>query len=137
MNKRLWIYILVLTFMIPMSAEAQRWKLRRYEAGIGTGTVHTFMDIGSPYYGFRSLQLRDSRVNVNTHLGFKILEDLTVKLELYYLMIGGIDPETRERQLHFTSHNLEHIVRLDYNLVGGGRTFGSASIYNRRGMVNE
>lgn len=137
MNKRFWIYILILAFVIPMSAEAQRWKLRRYEAGFGTGTVHTFMDIGSPQYGFTSFQLRDSRVNLNSHLGFKILEDLTVKLDMNYLMIGGIDPETRERQLSFTSHTFEHLVRLDYNLIGGGRAFGSATIYNRRGMVNQ
>ncbi len=136
MNKNTWIYILVLSFLVPMSAEAQRWKLRRYEAGLGTGTVHTFMDIGSPNYDFRSFQVRDSRVNVNSHIGFKILEDLTVKLDLNYLIIGGIDPEIRDRSLSFTSHNFEHLVRLDYNVVGGGRTFSSSSIYNRRGMVN-
>jgi len=137
MNKRIWIYILLLAFLVPAKTEAQRWKLRRYEAGIGGGTVHTFMDIGSPNDAIRSFQLIDSRFNVSSHAGFKLLSSLTVRLDLNYLMIGGIDPETRDRSLSFTTNAFEHTLRVDYNLLSSGvRGFGSTALFNRRGMVN-
>ncbi len=136
MNRRIWIYILLFLFVIPGKVEAQRWKLLRYEAAIGTGTTHPFMDIGSQNYSIKSLRLADTRINVFSHIGFRILEDLTVKLDLNYLMLGGSDPASRPRNLMFTSQCFEPLLRLDYNLFGGGRTFGSSAMFNRRGMVN-
>ncbi len=137
MNRRIWIYILLLAMLVPTTAEAQRWKLRRYEAGIGGGTVHTFMDIGSPNDALRSFQLIDSRFNAGVHAGFKLLSSLTIRLDLNYLMIGGLDPEIRDRSLSFTSNCFEPLVRFDYNLFGSGaRSFGSNALFNRRGMIN-
>ncbi|MEX0981216.1 MAG: hypothetical protein WD578_07275 [Bacteroidales bacterium] len=133
MNRHFLIYILLGALLIPSTAEAQRWKLRRYEAGIGIGTVTSFTDIGSPDFGLTTFF--DTRFNACSHLGFLILEDLSVKLDLNYLMIGASDPETRDRALSFTSHGFEHAVRVDYTFLGGGRTFSSAT-FNRRGMVN-
>jgi hypothetical protein len=136
MNKPVWIYILLLVLLVPANVEAQRWKLKRYEAGIGLGTVTSFMDIGSPDFGITSFRPYDTRLNVSSHAGFLLFEELTVKLDLNYLMIGAMDPVTRERSLRFTSHALEHGVRFDYTFLGGGRAFGSTALFNRRGMVN-
>ncbi|MEX0987305.1 MAG: hypothetical protein WD052_07485 [Bacteroidales bacterium] len=136
MNRRIWIYLLLLALIVPVKVEAQRWRLKRYEAGIGLGTVHTFMDIGSEFDGIRSFQFTDSRVNLSTHAGYKILEDLTVKLDLNYLMIGGSDSESRDRSLSFTAHCFEPLARVDYNFLGAGRAFSSNAVFNRRGMVN-
>ena len=128
--------MLLLVLLVPANVEAQRWKLKRYEAAIGVGTVTTFMDIGSPDFGITSFRPYDTRFNVSSHAGYKILEDLTVKVDLNYLMIGAIDPEIRDRSLRFTSHAFEHGARLDYTFLGGGRAFGSTALFNRRGMVN-
>ncbi len=135
MNRHFWIYILLGALLIPSTVEAQRWKLRRYEAGIGLGTVTSFTDIGSPDFGFTSFNPIDTRFNISTHAGYLILEDLSVKLELNYLMIGASDPEIRDRSLGFTTHGFEHAVRAEYTFLGGGRTFSTAT-FNRRGMVN-
>lgn len=137
MKIRFWLITSVLLLLVSFEADAQRWKLARYEAGVGLGTVHTFMDIGAPEYLIRSFQFIDSRVNVSSHVGFRLLEDLTVKLDLNYLMIGGVDPERRPRSLQFTSNCFEHVIRFDYTFIGGGRTFGSTALYNRKGMVND
>ena len=136
MNRRIWIYILLLAFMVPCKTEAQRWKLKRYEAGVGLGTVTTFMDIGSPEFGISSFRPYDTRFNISSHAGYMLMQDLSVKVDLNYLMIGAVDPEIRDRSLRFTSHGFEHGVRLDYTFLGGGRAFGSTALFNRRGMVN-
>lgn len=136
MNKPVWIYMLLLVLLVPANVEAQRWKLKRYEAGIGIGTVTTFMDIGSPNYGITSFRPYDTRFNISSNVGFMLMEELSVKVDLNYLMIGAIDPEIRDRSLRFTSHALEHGVRLNYTVLGGGRAFGSTALFNRRGMVN-
>ncbi len=136
MNKRIWIYICLAALLVPCKTEAQRWKLRRYEAGIGLGTVTTFMDIGSPDFGISSFRPNDTRFNVSSHIGYNLFQDLAVKLDLNYLMLGAMDPEIRDRSLRFTTHAFEHGVRFDYTFVGGGRTFGSTALFNRRGMVN-
>ena len=136
MNRQILLYILFFLLIIPGKVEAQRWKLVRYEASVGVGTTHPFMDIGSQNYSIRSFRLADTRANVFTHVGFKVLEDLTLKLDLNYLMLGGSDQASRPRELMFTSNCFEHLLRVDYNLVGGGRTFGSTAIFNRKGMIN-
>lgn len=135
MNRKLWIYILLGALLIPSTVDAQRWKLRRYEAGIGLGSVTSFMDIGSPNFGISSFSPFDTRFNISSHAGYLIMEDMSVKLEMNYLMIGAKDPETRDRSLRFTTHGFEHAVRVDYTFLGGGRTFSTAA-FNRRGMVN-
>jgi hypothetical protein len=94
------------------------------------------MDIGSLNYGFRAIKLSDTRFSFPAHIGFKVIEDLTVKLDLNYLMIGGADSPDRGRTLKFTTHGIEPILRVDYNIVGGEKPLGSSIIFNRRGMVN-
>lgn len=138
MNRIFWISLVLLLLLIPGKVEGQRWRLLRYEAGIGTGTVHPFMDIGSYKPGLSSFQITDSRPNINTHIAYVLLEDLNVKLDLNYLMIGATDSDTPERDRGFTflSNAFEHTVRLDFNILGGGRAFGMQGMYNRRGMIN-
>jgi hypothetical protein len=136
MNKPVWIYMLLLVLLVPAKVEAQRWKLKRYEAGIGAGTVTTFMDIGSPDFGVTSFRPYDTRFNVSSHAGYMLAQELTVKVDLNYLMLGAMDPEIRDRSLSFTAHAFEHGARLDYTFLGGGRAFGSTAMFNRRGMVN-
>lgn len=136
MNRRIWVYIFLLAIILPANLNAQRWKLKRYEAAIGIGSVHTFMDIGSQNYSIRSFQFQDSRMNISSHIGYKLMQDLTVKLDLNYLIIGGVDDPDRGRELRFTSHCFEPALRAEYNLVGGGRAFSYSTLFNRRGMVN-
>jgi hypothetical protein len=137
MDRRTAFYILLILIIIPVNLEAQRWKLQRYDVAIGIGSTHPFMDIGSQNDGLRSLQVSDTRICIPTHIGFKILEDLSVKLDLNYLMFGGADaPGRREALLKYTSNTFEHNIRAEYNLVNGSKSGGSAVAFNRRGMVN-
>jgi hypothetical protein len=95
------------------------------------------MDIGSEKDAFKSLQFTDTRVSVSPHIGFKIREELTVKLDLNYLMIGGADSETRERSLRYTSHCFEPILRVDYTIFNSERGIGKSALFRKRGMIND
>lgn len=136
MKKNLWIYITLFALLIPFASNAQSWKLIRYEAGIGIGTTHTFMDIGSENFGITSFRLAGTRPNAFFDASFKILEDLAVQLDLGYIQLSGKDPDSRGRGLSFVTNSFEPVVRLEYNIIGGGRAFGTSAVYNRRGMVN-
>lgn len=136
MNRRFCVYFILLILIIPAKVEGQRWRLQRYEAGLGVGTTHPFMDIGSDADALKSFQLTDTRFMVAPHIGFKVLENLTVKLDLNYLMIGGRDGGTRTRDYSYTSHCFEPILRVDYVIIGGGKSPGMSAKFNKRGMVN-
>ncbi|MFC2129440.1 hypothetical protein ACFLQX_01600, partial [Bacteroidota bacterium] len=122
---------------IPLASNAQTWRLVRYEAGLGIGTTHSFMDIGSEKDGLRSFSFRGTRPNVFFDASFLILEDLAVQLDLGYIQLAGRDSDARTRDLSFVTNSFEPVVRVEYSIIGGGRTFGSTALFNRRGMVND
>ncbi len=136
MKKNHWIYILLLVLLIPVESQAQRWRLVRYEASVGIGTTHAFMDIGSEFFGLKSFRLPGTRPNFAFDASFMIIQDLSVQLDLSYIPLSGKDPIDRGRGYSFISHSFEPVVRLEYNIIGDGRTFGFSGVYNRKGMVN-
>jgi hypothetical protein len=136
MNRRFWVYILLLIFIIPSKVEAQRWKLKRYEASFGVGTSHPFMDIGNNNDGLRSFQLAGTRPAATIGARYKLLQDVSAGIDLSYIMFGGIDVDGGLTVHSFTSNTFEPVATLQYNIVSEGRTFGSTSLFNRRGMVN-
>jgi hypothetical protein len=136
MKKNHWIYILLFVLFIPVNSHAQAWRLIRYEAGIGFGTTRSFMDIGSENYGITSYRFAGTRPNVFFDASYQILEDLSVQLDLGYIQLGGKDTDIRGRGLSFVTNSFEPVIRVEYNIIGGGRTFGSSATFNRRGMIN-
>lgn len=136
MKKNHWIYILLFILFIPLNTNAQSWRLIRYEAGLGLGTTHAFMDIGSENFGIPSFRFAGTRPNVFFDASFQVLEDLAVQLDLGYIQLSGKDPDSRGRGLSFVTNSFEPVVRVEYNIIGGGRAFGSSATFNRRGMVN-
>ncbi len=137
MIKKWWIFILLLAFMLPENADAQRWKLRRYEGVIGLSTSHPFMDIAGSAEGLKSFHWQGTRPNITAGLRFKILENLSVGTDLSYLMFGGIDLEDRLSVHSFMTHSFEHVLTVQFDFINQGKPLGSTSaVYNRRGMVN-
>ena len=136
MKKNRWIYILLLVLLIPVESQAQRWRLQRYEAALGLGPTHTFMDIGPMRNGITSFQLPGTRPNVTFDARFRILEPLAVKLSLSYVQFGGVDNYENLTVKYFVANAFEPAVSFEYYLLGAGRTLGFSGVYNRKGMVN-
>ncbi len=137
MKNRLWIYILFLLLVMPSEMQAQRWRLQRYEASLGLGTTHSFMDIGSESYGLKAFQFAGTRPNASFSASFKIIEDLSAKLDLSYIQFSGVDNDNRLTVTSFVSNAFEPKLTVEYNILGGGKTFGSTATFDRRGMVND
>ena len=137
MNRAFWILIAVILTFTGIDADAQRWKLRRYEVDFGISAVPFYGDIGlagSPFANaFNGL-----RPSIGVTPRFMIKQNLAVSLDLAYLMFGGQDKagESHGRVYSFNSHVFQHYVRMEYYLLAATGGIGSG-IYNRRGMVNQ
>ena len=137
MNLRHGIYILLLILIIPVQADAQRWKLQRYRASLGVSATLPFMDIGASGDGIQAFCPQGTRPGATLGLQFLILENLSAGLDLAYLNFGASENGSgRVVPDRFTTHAFEHIARADYTVIGGRRGFRSSTIFNRRGMVN-
>ncbi len=135
--KKLWIPIIVLLLLTSLDGYGQRWKLRRYEADIYVSAVSFHGDIGLANQPLMN-NINGIRPSVGFKPGFKITQNLTATLDLAYVLYGGKDVEgsSHSRYYSFNSHAFQHTAKLEYYLLGDGRTFMSGAIYNRRGMIN-
>lgn len=136
MNKHFWILIAVILTFTAIDAEAQRWKLRRYEVDLSVGMVMFHGDIGLANQSFLN-SFNGMRPSIGLTPRFMITQDMAVSLDLTYLMYGGEDKpgSSHSRVYSFNTNAFQHFVRFEYFLLGTTGS-GSSSVYNRRGMVN-
>ncbi len=137
MKNKFWIPIIALLVLTSIDGYGQRWKLRRYEADLYIGAVSFHGDIGLANKPLMN-NLNGIRPSIGFKPAFKITQDLTVALDLAYIIYGGKDQEgsSHSRLYSFNSHAFQHVVRAEYFLIGDGRSFISGAMYNRKGMVN-
>ncbi len=82
------ILIIIATFaFMSTAANAQLWKLRRYEVTAGLGTTQFYGDIGGYSKGDNLLGIKDfsfkqTRFNFSTAIKYRILNDVSVRLNL-------------------------------------------------------
>ena len=137
MKNKIWIPIIALLVLTSIDGYGQQWKLRRYEVDLYIGAVSFHGDIGLANKPLMN-NLNGMRPSIGFKPGFKITQDLTVALDLGYIIYAGKDQEgsTHGRLYSFNSHAFQHLVRVEYYLIGDGRSFISGAMYNRKGMVN-
>lgn len=87
MRKILLVFIIL--FVVSGSAEAQLWKVRRYEATASVGTTQFYGDIGgySPgknLLGIKDFNFRQTRYNITTAFKYRILSDVSIRLNLAF-----------------------------------------------------
>lgn len=136
MKRKFWTYILLFLLVIPANVEAQRWKLKRYEASFGLGTAHMFGDIAPPADGLMSFQVVGTRPSFSFDARFNITELVSTRVGLSYLRFGGFDSDDRIPVHSFKTDAFEHFAVMELSLISNGRSAISSSVFNRRGMVN-
>lgn len=90
------IIILLLTAITGAVANAQLWKMRRYEAAAGFGPSLFFGDIGGfsqtkNILGIKDMSFRQTRFNVNGSFRYRITQDINIRLSLDYGLLHATD----------------------------------------------
>lgn len=136
MNRNFWILIAAILVITAMDADAQRWKLRRYEVDLSVGVVMFHGDIGLANKNFLN-SFNGLRPSIGLTPRFMVAKNMAVSLDLSYLMYGGEDEpgSSHGRNYSFNTSAFQHFARFEYFLLGNVGGSG-AGIYNRRGMVN-
>jgi hypothetical protein len=86
------ILLVIVTFVfVSLEANAQLWKVRRYEVSASLGTTQFYGDIGGyskgdNLLGLKDFSFRQTRFNLSTAIKYRILNDVSVRLNL---AVGG------------------------------------------------
>jgi len=93
--KKLLIIIAGLCFLSTVT-DAQLWKLRRYEVSAGIGTTQFFGDIGGysndkNLLGIKDFAFNHTRFNINTSVRYRILEDVSARVNLAFGIFHSTD----------------------------------------------
>jgi opacity protein-like surface antigen len=117
MFKRVLPIILLLALSLPQESNAQRWKLRRYEAVFGVGFLNYFGDIGGAatndnWFGIKDLSIKHTRPSLYLGTRFKI------------------------RGFEFTSSIFEPSLQYEFSIISEEKRYSSSALFNKRGMVN-
>ena len=108
--RKVLIIVLLLSF-IPRGANGQLWKLRRYEASAGLSTTQFFGDIGGfskgeNLLGLRDFSFRHTRLNINTGFKYRILDDVSARLNLSFGYFHSTDKRGSNVERDFESRTL-------------------------------
>jgi hypothetical protein len=75
-------YIMIL---VSSSANAQLWKMRRVEAGVGFGTTQFYGDIGGfsrgeNMFGLKDFTYKQTRFNMNLNARYRIIQNVSARV---------------------------------------------------------
>ena len=143
MAKRILPYIILFLFCIPHQGEAQKWKLRRYEALFGVGFCNYFGDIGGAptsdnWFGIKDLSLKHTRPSFYLGTRYKIRPNISVKMNLMYGFLAGDDEGgmNSDRGYAFSASIFEPSFQAEYSLISEEQRRRSSALYNKKGMMN-
>jgi len=143
MLKRILPFILLIALSFPEEGNAQRWKLRRYEAVFGVGFLNYFGDVGGSansdnWFGIKDLSIKHTRPSLYLGTRFKIRENMGLKLNFMYGWVAGDDEGSKnsDRGFHFTSSVFEPSLQYEFSIISEERRYSSSALFNKRGMVN-
>jgi hypothetical protein len=98
----------VALFLISSISNGQLWKLRRYEATASLGTTQFFGDIGGfskedNLLGIKDFSFKQTSFNINTSFKYRILEDVSVRLNLAFGSFHSTDARGSNENRGFES----------------------------------
>jgi len=124
--KRLSLYILVLFFILPYVADAQRWKRYRYELIGGIGTVNVFGDLGGgdgvARHNTLDFNVEGTRPVLKVAVRYKLKELLAVKTNVFFAFANASDKYTTNearsnRGATTNTFFIEPSIQLEYSLI--------------------
>lgn len=141
--KRIAGLILVILLFLPYKADAQQWKLRRYEANFGVALNNFYGDVGRPippgvFLGsLFTTQALYTRPSFNFGVRYKLDGKMSLKMDLLYGLISAKDGgNLKERGYAFNTTIFEPTFKFEYYLIPEGRSVSAAALFSRIGMAN-
>ena len=143
MLKRVITYLFILILCFPSETNAQKWKLRRYEAAFGAGFGMYFGDIGGAssadnMLGLKDISIKSTRPSLYMGVRYKIRQNVAVKMNLSYIRLSGSDEGSlnSERGFQFGTNVFEPSVQAEYSIISEEQRARSSALFNKRGMIN-
>jgi hypothetical protein len=105
------IIIIILFSFLASAANAQFWKLRRYEATAAIGTTQFYGDIGGfskgkNLLGIKDFSFRQTRFNITAGFKYRILEDVSVRLNFVFGYFHSTDVRGSNESRNFESRTI-------------------------------
>ena len=143
MLKKILPILLLIAFCLTQEGNAQRWKLRRYEALFGVGFLNYFGDVGGAatsdnWFGLKDLSIKHPRPSLYLGARYKIRENRGLKLNLMYGFLAGDDvgSKNNDRGFEFTTSLFEPSLQYEFSIISEEKRYQSSALFNKRGMVN-
>jgi len=141
--KRIAGLILVIVFFVCFNVDAQQWKLRRYEATFGLALNNFYGDVGTntptgKFLGsLGTYNPLSTRPSFDFGVRYKLNGAMSLKMDLLYGFIAAKDGgDLADRGYSFRTTIFEPSLKFEYYLIPEGRSYSTAALFNRRGMVN-
>jgi hypothetical protein len=139
--KIIFLFLLIGFISVP-EIIAQRWKMRRYEVGIGFGSVQVFGDIGGTadkenWFGLKDISLDETRPAFSLDARYKINTFLSTKANLDLGFGKGQDFGSRnDRGRSYKTTLIEFSGQVEHYFLVEEKRYRSAAMYSKRGMLN-
>ena len=135
--------MLLIALCLSQEGNAQRWKLRRYEAVFGVGFLNYFGDVGGAatsdnWFGIKDLSIKHTRPSLYLGTRFKIRENMSLKLNFMYGWMAGDDEGSKnnDRGFYFTSSVFEPSLQYEFSIISEEKRYRSSALFNKSGMIN-
>ncbi|MCX6334870.1 MAG: hypothetical protein NT092_11305 [Bacteroidia bacterium] len=108
---RKFLILIIAIFFLSSVANAQLWKLRRYEIAAGIGTTQFFGDIGGfsrneNILGLKDITFHHTRMNLSAAMRYRILDDVSVRLNLALGYFHSTDARGSNQTRGFESNTI-------------------------------
>jgi hypothetical protein len=121
--KRAFLVIVIICFTVQL-ADAQLWRLKRWEAEFGLGPSFSFPDIGGytagkNFLGFKDLSYRQTMFNLNGDVKYRLSRTVNTRLSLTYAMLHSTDIRgSNEGRLYEAKTSLfEPAIMMEYYFI--------------------
>jgi len=121
--KRFFFIFVIICFTVQL-ADAQLWKLRRWEAEFGLGPSFSFPDVGGyttgkNFLGLKDLSYRQTMFCVNGSLKYRLSRTLNARLSLSYALLHSNDARgsNEGREYEATTNLFEPALMMEYYFV--------------------
>lgn len=135
--------VITVGLMVSSNVHGQRWKMLRYEVGGGIGFMQVFSDIGGSadeqsFMGIKDIKLKETKPGFSGFIRYKIQPKYSVKVAVNYGFGGGSDigSVNEARGFEFKTSILEIESQFEYFIITEEKSFRTAAMYNKRGMIN-